>query len=885
MGSKKRKKIDREDNTKKGKKSRKHPKLILTIRIILLLFVMAIVVGAGVVVGMLYGTWGNEFEITEAELVINGNSVIVDSKGKVIAELSGDENRKIITFDKMPKNLVNAYISIEDERFYNHNGVDFKRTSAAIATYIFHRGSSSFGGSTITQQLVKNITQEDQDKGIEGVTRKVKEWAKAYQIERMLSKDQILELYLNIIFVGGGNYGVESGAKYYFNKSASKLSLAECAFLAGINNAPNSYNPFGDYSYKKDQNKKEKINNRAKTVLAKMLEQGYINQEDHDKACEKIDKGLKFKQTKTNKAVYSYLADATLTQVINDMMEEKKWTKEYASTYVYGGGLTIYSTQDSNVQKKMLNVMDKNSKTYQRTSRKTKGKNKKYEKSQSAMVVIDNKTGYVVGCVGGLGTKNTVRGLNRATQSPRQTGSAIKPLVDLLPGIEEGIINPATVYYDNKTIFSGAYTSGKYSPKNQSRYRGAINLRQAVTTSQNIPFVKVMAEVTPPVGREYLRKMGVTTLSDTQDNGLSLAIGGLFKGITPLEMAAAYATIANDGVYRTPLFYTKVVDHNGKNIIVAKQEKTNVCSKQTAYIIKNMLTSVVKDAGATAPYCAISGMDVAAKTGTTNSDYDRWLCGFTNYYSGATWYGFDQNEPVYYSGNPAGQIWSAIMKSLHKGKANSKFKKPDGIVSLKVCNATGLRASKKCKDTHYEIFVRGKEPDTCTETGSKGIDICKETGLIANEYCPEIETKYFASKAPKEAMKLWQTVGYSTKEKVPTKTCNVHNKDNTGTSDGKNNKPTIKLKGSSSITLTVGENYNEQGATASDNVDGDITSKLTISGSVNTSVAGTYTITYKVTNSRNITTTVVRTIIVKSKESSTNTTENETQTNNENTSN
>lgn len=878
------KKTNKKSGNKKIKFSKKHPKLTITIRLILLVLVMVAVVGSGIVVGMLYGAWGQEFEISEEELLINGNSVVLDTDGKVIAELSGAENRKIITLEEMPKNLIDAYVSIEDERFYKHNGVDFKRTSAAIASYIFHRGSSSFGGSTITQQLVKNITQENEDKGIEGITRKVKEWAKAYQLERMLSKNQILELYLNIIFVGGDNYGVESGAAYYFNKSAKDLSLAQCAFLAGINNAPNAYNPYSEYKYGKDENKTNKINNRTKTVLAKMLEKGSINQEDYDKACKDVDKGFKFKKSSMKTSVYSYHTDATISQVISDIMKEKDWTKEYATTYVYGGGLTIYSTQNSKVQDKMNKVMVDNSSKYAKKSLKTKDEDGKFVYSQAAMVVIDNKTGYVTGCVGGLGEKTTARGLNRATQSPRQTGSSIKPIADLLPALEQGIVTPSTLYNDNYTVFSGAYTSGKYTPKNQGRFRGIMTLREAVTRSQNIPFVKVMVEVTPPVSRDYMRKMGISTLDDNGDNGLALAIGGLYKGITPLEMAAAYATIANDGEYRTPLFYTKVVDSEGKTVIEPEQEKTEVCSKETAYVLKNMLTSVVKDTGATAYYCKISGIDVAAKTGTTNKDFDRWLCGFTNYYSGATWYGYDQNEEVRFPGtNPAGLIWSTVMKSLHKNKKKSTFDKPDGVITVKICKATGLKATDKCSSTYKEICIKGKEPEDCTEGKSKGVKVCEETGLLANKYCPKTTTKYSASSLPKEDLGLWKTKGGKVKNDLPTDECDVHNKNNRTSASDKKNKPTIKLKGSASLKLKVGDTYTEQGATASDKTDGDITNKIITSGMVNTSKAGTYKVTYTVTNSNNKTTTVTRTVIVEEKattgENNSDTNSNTTETN------
>lgn len=277
-------------SAKKVKFSKRHPKIALCIKIMIVIILLVLVVSAGIIVGMIYGNWGQDFEISEEELIISGNSVIVDSKGKVLAELSGDENRKIITLDEMSDYIPKAYVAIEDERFYKHKGVDIKRTGGAILTYVLHKGSSSYGGSTITQQLVKNITQDTEDTGMAGATRKVKEWVKAYQIERMLSKQQILELYLNVIFVGQGNSGVQVGAQYYFNKDAKDLNLVESAFLAGINNAPNAYTPYGEKSYKKNDEKKTKINNRTKTVLKKMKELGSISEEEYNKACNSVDK-------------------------------------------------------------------------------------------------------------------------------------------------------------------------------------------------------------------------------------------------------------------------------------------------------------------------------------------------------------------------------------------------------------------------------------------------------------------------------------------------------------------------------------------------------------------------------------------------------------------
>ena len=858
MSDKKRKnkKHSKNELVKKDKKkfSAKHPKITVALRILLLLIIMIAVVGTGIVVGMLYGGWGDDFEITKEELVIgSSNSVVLDKDGNKLAELSGDENRKIIKLDQMPENLKNAYVAIEDERFYKHNGVDFKRTAAAVAQYVIHAGKSSFGGSTITQQLVKNITKDDERSGKEGVIRKVKEWAKAYQIERMLSKDQILELYLNIIFVGGSNnLGVEVGAEYYFNKSASDLDLAECAFLAGINNSPNSYNPYGE------KDKSELIKKRTKTVLGKMLELGMVQQNEYDEAVKKVEDGLPFQKAENLGSIYSYHTDATISQVIEDVAKEKGISKSLASTYVYSSGLTIYSTQDTALQSKMDEVMVNKSKDYIRKSKKVDGTT-----SQSAMVIIDNSTGYVVGVEGGLGEKNESRGLNRATQSPRQTGSSIKPLTSLVPGINEGVITPATIYDDNSTDFG---IKG-WTPKDYNAFKGLISIRSAITTSQNIPFIKVVDELTPAKSAEYLEKMGVTSLTDADKQALAaVSIGGFTNGITPLEMAGAYATIANNGTYRRPMFYTKVTDPDGNTVLEGKQDSQEVISEQAAYVIKSLLKSVVEDSAGTAKYCKISGIDVAAKTGTTNSNYDKWLCGFSNYYTAATWYGFDQNEEVSGATNVAGRIWSAVMSKVHEGKDKSTFNQPSGVVTETICRVSGKKATSKCSDTYQEVFVEGKVPEDC-DGHSNSVEVCSETGLLANEFCPNKVTKYHSYTVEKERLGLWKTNG-SSSTSAPTTYCTVHNASNSGKSNNKNNdsEPVITLNGESHITLNVGDTYSEQGANAKDDKDGDISSKISMSGSVNTSKAGKYTITYSVKNSNGKTATKTRTITVKAKE-------------------
>ena len=762
----------KKSKNKEGKFSARHPKLMMAIRIFILIFLLLCVIGAGVIAGVFFGLFGDDFEITKEELTIGAaNSVIVDQNGAVVAELSGDEKRKIISLEDMADYLPKAYVAMEDERFYQHNGVDLKRTAGAILQTLL--GNSSYGGSTITQQLVKNLTQDDERSGIAGIMRKVREWAKAYQVERMISKDQILELYLNILYVGGeGNlHGVELGAEYYFNKSAKDLTLAECAYMAGINSSPSRYNPFDE-----TKDNTELIKNQTKVALNKMNELGYINsQEEYDAAIAEVDAGLNFqKGAIATTSSYSYHTEAVLDQVIDQVMEEKGWSQQLAENYVYSSGLTIYSTVDTNIQTQMEEEFAKDRYIVAgRATNKETGA-KLNDHSQAAMAVIDYKTGNVVGTVGGLGEKTESRGLNRATQSVRQTGSSIKPIAVIAPGLQEKVITAATAYMDQETDFGG-----KYIPKNQNgKYSNeSVNIRYFIAKSLNVPAVKIMRELSPSKSIEYLNKMGLSHINADEDADLSLALGGTTNGATPLEMAGAYASIANDGVYITPTFYTKVVDSSGNTVLTPKQEQTRVISEQNAYIVKSILQETVKSSVGTATYCAISGMDVAAKTGTTDDDYDRWLCGFTPYYAAACWYGYDQPETVVYSGNnPAGVIWDSVMTAIHKDLANATFTRPSGIVEETVCRTTGCLATTGCTNTYTEIFTQDNLPEQCEGHGSQ--TICSESGLVATEYCSqycEVRQNYYGAVLPKEQLGLWTPVnGSSSSGTRINGTCTLH---------------------------------------------------------------------------------------------------------------
>ena len=759
----------KKSKNREGKFSAKHPKLMMAIKIFILVFLLLCVIGAGVVAGVFFGLFGDDFEITKEELTIGAaNSVVVDQNGAVIAELSGDEKRKIISLEDMADYLPKAYVAMEDERFYQHSGVDIKRTAGAILNTLL--GNSSYGGSTITQQLVKNLTQDDERSGIAGIMRKVREWAKAYQVERMISKDQILELYLNILYVGGeGNlHGVELGAEYYFNKSAKDLTLAECAYMAGINSSPSRYNPFDE-----TKDNTELIKNQTKVALNKMNELGYINsQEEYDAAIAEVDAGLNFqKGTIATTSSYSYHTEAVLDQVIDQVMEEKGWSQQLAENYVYSSGLTIYSTVDTNIQTQMEEEFAKDRYIVAGRDVDSETGEKKNDHSQAAMVVIDYKTGNVVGTVGGLGEKTESRGLNRATQSVRQTGSSIKPIAVVAPALQEKVITASTVYKDQETDFGG-----NYIPKNQSGYTNQnVNIRYFIAKSLNVPAVKIMRELSPSTSIEYLNKMGLSHINTDEDADLSLALGGTTNGATPLEMAAAYSTIANDGVYITPTFYTKVVDSSGNTVLTPKQEQTRVISEQNAYIVKSILQEPVKSGG-TATYCAISGMDVAAKTGTTDDDYDRWLCGFTPYYAAACWFGYDQPETVRYSGNPAGNIWDGVMTAIHEDLENATFTRPSGIVEQTVCRTTGCLATTGCNNKYTEIFTQDNLPEQCEGHGSQ--TICSESGLVATEYCSqycEVRQNYYGEVLPKEQLGLWTPVNGSNSSGTRVNgTCTLH---------------------------------------------------------------------------------------------------------------
>jgi penicillin-binding protein, 1A family len=738
---------------KKEKDKKKHPKLKKAILIIFVLLVLLVLIGVGIIAGIFFS---DKFKLTEEDLTIkNINGTVLDKDGNIIATLSGAENRKIVSTEDMPEYLPKAFIAIEDKRFYEHKGIDIKRTTYATIMYIIHHGdSASGGGSTITQQLIKNIKNDKADSGSKGIERKIREMARAYNVEKILSKDQILELYLNQIPMGSTIYGVGMAAEYYFSKPVGELDLAECAFLAGINHGPSAYNPFIGLD------NADIIQKRTKEVLYQMKDQGYItSEEEYNNAVAEVENGLNFKQgANVSKASYSYHTAAAIKQVIEDLMEEKEITKETAELMVENNGYTIYTTQDTAIQ----NVMEEE---FLKTKYIKSGKTKKddgtllNEHTQAAMVIIDHTTGKVVATVGGLGEDSNATGINRALRG-KQTGSSMKPLACEAPALEKGIINAGTVYDDSATNFGGNYT-----PHNSGGFNGLMTIRTALAQSSNIVHLKIMKEVGPANAIKFLSTMGIDV--DQKHEEITLALGT--ADVSPLNMAAAYASIANNGEYIEPTFYTKVEDASGNTVIEAKQDKRRVMSEANAYILQDLLKSPARSG--TAAICYMSNMDVGAKTGSTNDYIDRWLCGFTPYYTAATWFGFDYSELPVFRGNNAANIWASVMKNIHNSLPTARFKKPSNVVYATICQDSGCIATDSCTRTMSEVFVKGSLPGKCE--GHTKLKICQDSGKIANEYCKNVEEKTFLVKPQKENTNLWST-NAGDKYDVPTETCDVH---------------------------------------------------------------------------------------------------------------
>ena len=633
------------------------------------------------------------------------------------------ENRIWADLDQIPKDLQKAVVAIEDKRFYTHKGVDWHGTARAIFRTIF--GGSVQGGSTITQQLVKNVTGDNQNT----VKRKVMEIYRAQELEKRYEKDEILEAYLNEVYFGYSCYGVVTASLKYFNKDVSELSLAECASLIAITNNPSLYDPLQtDWGLE---------NNRTRQllVLGAMLEQGKIDQAAYDAAKEenvvfsngytilggRVDVDTDKKddtdadggdeqpedETKTATSSQSYFTDAVIEDVAAALVEKYGLTDstnpvtgkvttafEQGVNMVYGKGYKIYTTQNPEYQKIAEEVCtDTSNLPYTSTYTNSYG-DKETEQLQVGMTIVDPYTGYVVAMVGGAGVKQYDRGWNWAT-SARQCGSAIKPVSVYAPALDDGTINGASTIDDYPVMV----LNGSVYPKNANgRYKGLTPLHTAIARSTNTCAVRVVQEYGTSRSYDFMtNKLGFTTLTsqDAQQVG-NMGLGGLDRGVTTEEMAAAFAAFANEGIYTAPRTFIRVEDADG-NVILENEAKASVAMKDTTAALMNSLLQEVVNGG-TGYEGRISGMHVAGKTGTTNNDQDRYFVGYTPYYSCAVWVGYVHNQRIIASGNPAASMWQKVMSRIHADLPDKDFFSCSGLTYVKVCADSGLLATDNCAE-------------------------------------------------------------------------------------------------------------------------------------------------------------------------------------------
>ena len=714
-------------------------------------------------VGSFRGVIDNAPDVNDIDIMPLGYATFLyDDAGNQIRKLAApNSNRLPVTLDQIPVDLQHAVVAIEDERFYEHNGIDVKGILRAGMKAIT-TGDFSEGASTITQQLLKNnvfTNWTSESTQFERFTRKFQEQYLAVQVEKKTDKDTILENYLNTINLGAGSYGVQAAARQYFDKDVWDLNLSECATLAGITQNPTKFNPI----INPESNQK-----RRKEVLQHMLDQNYITQDQYDEALagdvySRIQAAQE-KNSSTENTVYTYFEDELTDQIINDLMNIKGYTKTQATNLLYSGGLKVYTTQDSTIQNILdeeysdpsnypdtvqyeldyaLTVTDPdgNQVNYSKEMLQLYFQNEdpgfdllfdspeegqtyvdRYKESiladgskvvaervnfapqpQSSMSVIDQHTGYVKALIGGRGEKTASLTLNRATDTTRQPGSTFKIVSTYAPALNEKGMTLATTFEDEPY----EYPDG--SPVNNATrsYNGTTTIRTAIQNSINVVAVKCFEEVTPDLGLKYLDNFGFTTLAhgteaDTDANGnvwsdanLATALGGITNGVTNVELCASYAAIANGGNYIKPIYYTKILDHNGNVLIENTSAERSVIKESTAYLLTSAMEDVVKKGTGTA--CQLDNMAVAGKTGTTEAYNDLWFVGYTPYYTCAVWSGYDNNEKLPdYARNFHKNLWKKVMTRIHEGLPSKEFEKPASVEKLSVCEETGLLPRAGC---------------------------------------------------------------------------------------------------------------------------------------------------------------------------------------------
>lgn len=758
--SRRKKKIS---SKKKMQKKRVGVRLFKAVIVSLLLLCVIGVAGAGV---FAYQIIQNTPEVTAEDIMPQGyTSFIVDQNGNQIERLNdSSSNRVYRTYDQIPEYMAHAFVAIEDERFYEHNGIDLQGIIRAGVIGITNGFNFTEGASTLTQQLIKNNVFPDfvnEETLFDRVERKLQEQYLALQIEKDLSKEEILEAYMNTINLGQGCLGVQAASTRYFNKNVSDLTLSECAVIAAITQNPTRYDPVKN----PDDNAE-----RRQRVLDNMLEQGYISQQEYDEAVADnvYDRILETAAATTNDEPYSYFVDALIEQLVNDLMTEKGYSEAQAYNLIYSGGLTITATQDSEIQKicdeEVADVGDYLSVTeygleYALTIHREDGTAENYSQEQLAsyirdkydddyplvfssedaanemiaeykstlnigendtvdeninltlqpqvsVVLMDQYTGQVKAIVGGRGEKKTSLSLNRATGSTRQPGSCFKILSTYAPALNECGMNLSSPIVDEYY----EYKTGQEVRNWDLTHVGTTNMRYAIEHSINVCAVRTLTEVVgEEKGFEYLENFGITTLTDEDRTSQAKALGGITNGVYNIELTAAYAAIANGGTYTEPILYTQVLDHDGNVLLDNSTPDTHeVIKESTAYLLTNAMEDVINQGTGTS--ARLDNMHAAGKTGTTNSSTDLWLAAYTPYYTASVWGGYDSNKPMEnLSQSWHSRLWKAIMDRVHEGLEDKEFEVPSSVVEASICSETGLLAVSSCP-SYTDYFAEENVP-------------------------------------------------------------------------------------------------------------------------------------------------------------------------------
>ena len=700
----------RNKNGKKKKTKRSVKEKIL--RTVLASFMVCIMLACFVVGGFLIYVFNfvdGDFGVNLDDLKLNCTTTVYvqDSSGNWVEyqRLHGNVNRVWVAYEDIPDNLKNAFVAVEDKRFLSHGGIDWRRTISAFANYFLHFYSSNQGGSTITQQLVKNLTGDN----AQTPQRKIREIMRARHLETTYSKETILECYLNVVSMANNISGVEVAANYYYNKSVNELTLAECASLAAITKHPEKYRP--------DIKEAENLE-RRNLVLSLMYEQELITSEEYEAAKNEpmniVADPTNIKQV----AVNNYFVDALIDDVIDDLKVLYNVSAEDASTMFYNGGYQIYSTMDPDIQKTVDNVFS-NSKAY--------GLKSNGVQMQGAITVMDY-SGHIKGMAGGIGEKTSNRGFNRATMAARQPGSTMKPIAAYAPAVEKNIITYSSVVNDKWAKY------GSWTPTNwYGGYWGNITAHYALERSVNTIPVYLVNQMNTETSFKFLTdNLGITTLKSSDKNLSALGMGGTDTGLNTTESAAAYATFGNLGKYYKPTTYMYVTDMHGTEVLRYSGTAVQAMGEDTACVMNHMLQNVVYGANGTGLGSGsyVRNMRIFAKTGTSNDTKDLWFVGGSPYYVASCWTGYDDNRTIN-SASIAMKMWGAVMKPIHANLKAKSFPESKYVSQRYYCGETGLLATENCTIKQTGWYKNSYLP-TCSQHGGKILAPIKGTNATPN---------------------------------------------------------------------------------------------------------------------------------------------------------